>query len=123
MTAAQPRRYRRSRLILLVWSDEWPVLVQADTLREFRVDARLFELLSQLGEWRTAEEISGAGMSLGEDDLAGLCDLGILESYGDAAASGEPWEPLELAVHRRTARVGVPLEGRAAPPRSERDVR
>ena len=72
----------------------------------------LVELLSRLTNWSTADELAARGHPVASDVLDALLRAGILEAADDdgvaSTPSNELWGPLELAVHRRTAHVGVP---------------
>jgi SagB-type dehydrogenase family enzyme len=116
MSSGRPeRRFRRSRLLVGLWSGGLPVLMHADTLQEFRMPGHLVELLSRLGEWSTADELAASGDPVAADVLDALWQAGILEAEDDRRAGSTPpeelWHPLELAVHRRTAHVGAPRAG------------
>jgi SagB-type dehydrogenase family enzyme len=108
------RRYRRSPHLLLRWSGDAPILLHADTLSEFHVDAALVDVLARLETWSTAQSLADGGGAIGEDGLEALCRAGILEG-DDAPAARDCWDPLELAVHRRTAYAGAPCPSSDSP--------
>jgi SagB-type dehydrogenase family enzyme len=100
------RRYRRSPYLASVWRDDELELLHGDTLRRYKIHANMLALLSACGEWTTAETLAASGYSASGEDLAALHELGLLEAEDDAAGHRSAkftWDPLELAVHRRTA--------------------
>lgn len=125
MSPDKRRRYRRSPYLILLWSGNEPCVLHAHTLARFRAHSKLITLLSRLGEWSTAEELAAAGDLVGSEKLEGLHALGLLQADDDVADRGSPyftWDPLELAVQRRTAHGGAmtpPLTG-GPPPRKSR---
>jgi len=52
-------RYRRSPYLVLYWSDNQPMLLNAHTLAGYQVNPNLIAFLSQLSEWRSEEEVGG----------------------------------------------------------------
>jgi SagB-type dehydrogenase family enzyme len=117
-------RFRRSPLLLGTWCDDHLELLDADTLRRWPMTGALVELLAALGSWSTADELARAGMPIGTQGLTKLVELGLVESDAcgtEGASRGGVWDPLELAVHRRTAFGGVrPAASGSPSPRRER---
>jgi len=101
-------RVRRSPLLVIVFDGDTPVLVHADTLERFRADPALVELLARLRDWTAAERLA-----IDRATLDALCDAGVVEREVRGDRSRDVWEPLELAVHRRTAHVGEPRHAAA----------
>lgn len=98
------REYRRSPFLVGTWLPEGFALIHGDTLRHFRVDSRLIELLSTLQEWRRAEDIEFGGKEVKEAHLMRLADLGVLETRDDAHdpdCQPNYWDPVDLVVQRR----------------------
>jgi SagB-type dehydrogenase family enzyme len=107
MSAAPKPRYRRSPHLVLYWSGNQTVLLNAHTLRGHHVHPNLIAFLSGLSEWSSAEDVATPNQSVGAEDLAELHKLGLLETEDDAAARecmSFEWDPIELAVQRRTSR-------------------
>jgi len=103
------RHYRRSPFLVLLWMSDELVLLHADTLQRFRVQPAFLTLLSQLGEWSTAQDLSTSGQTIDSDDLEQLHRMGVLEAEDDVTSCADAkfvWDPLELAVQRRTAYGG-----------------
>jgi len=125
MSLATSKRYRRSPYLILLWSGDEATVLHAHTLARFRIHPRLFTLLSRLGEWTRAEELATAGDLAGSEKLEGLSRLGLLQVEDDITERGSAhftWDPLELAVQRRTAHGGAwpePLPS-GPPPRKSR---
>jgi len=123
----EARRYRRSPFLVLLWSGGELELLHADTLRRFRVHPSLIPLLSRLSDWSSADDLEAAGWPAGAG-LAELHGLGLLQAEDEAAAQGSApllWDPLELAVQRRTAWGGARPDPEAAgsPPELRRPDR
>jgi SagB-type dehydrogenase family enzyme len=128
------RRYRRSPFLVLLWSDNELTLLNSNTLQRFRVRLEMLAFLSQLSEWSSAD-LSITGHSIGDDDLEELHQMGLLEAEDEvgSAQAGEfksrpdtlfLWDPIELAVQRRTALGGHwPQQTPACPsPRFRKDL-
>ena len=101
---AGQKRYRRSRLLVVQWIGKDLVLLNCDTLRQFRVDTRLLEFIGGLDEWASIAEIQDSGRAIDERQIEGLVEMGVLEVAGPQAGeegSRHYWDPLDLAVHRR----------------------
>lgn len=114
MTAAG-RRFRRAPHLVLYWRRDDAVLMNAHTLACSDAPSSLVALLSGLSEWSSAEEIRAAGAPLEEADLQELAAAGLLEAEAEGERpAAEParfsWDPLELAVQRRTAFGGARAE-------------
>lgn len=106
MSEAGSCRYRRSPHLLAGWDGGDLVLHQCDTLRRFRVDHRLLDLLSRLGDWASSEDLATGGETVPVAELARLVHMGLVEE--ESATSGRVptyWSPFDLAVHRQ-ANVG-----------------
>jgi len=121
MSTAEAPRYRRSPYLVLYWSDNQPVLLNAHTLAGYQIHPNLIAFLSQLSEWRSEEEVAAAGQSVDTGDLAELYRLGLLETLdvtGKRACDSFEWDPIELAVQRRTSCGGYwpDLAGPSPPP-------
>jgi SagB-type dehydrogenase family enzyme len=102
-------RYRRSPHLVLYWLGNQPVLLNAHTLRCHRVHPNLIAFLSQLSEWSSAEDVVAANRSVRAQDLAEFHKLSLLETEDDEPArncTSFEWDPIELAVQRRTSRGG-----------------
>lgn len=99
-------RFKRATYLLAEWEGQDMILVVCDTLRRFRVDARLVHLLAYLDNWRSIDEICRAGHTVNSDDLSQLVSAGVLEdssgSPTDRGRVSHYWNPFELAVHRYT---------------------
>ena len=106
MTAADSsHRYRRSRLLLLLWAQDGLVLLQAETQQRFAIKPRLLQVLSALDSWTPASEMERGGIDNGA--IARFHELRLLERDDDEEAGQPAWDPLELAVHRHTATGGA----------------
>lgn len=107
------RRFRRSAHLVLYWAEGEAVLVDAHTLARSDAPPSLVALLSGLSEWSSAEELRAAGLPLEEADLEELAKVGLLQAEDERPAGEAPrfaWDPLELAVQRRTAFGGARAE-------------
>lgn len=120
MTAAVGgRRFRRSPYLILQWSGPEPVLVNADTLACCRVHPDLIAALSRMGAWSSFDDLAAAELPLGRDAVEALAGAGLLQVEHEVAAADGPgfdWDPIELAVQRRTAFGGARVERAPSPP-------
>jgi len=124
--AAVANRYRRSPFLLLHWEGQDAVLLNADTLRRFRVDVMTVRLLAALDQWACVEDLAAGGMIVSAKELSMLADMGVIEvepSPGHQTATGGPsyWSVFDLAVHRQSNVGGyreaqVRARGTAPPP-------
>jgi SagB-type dehydrogenase family enzyme len=106
---SQAPRYRRSRHLVLYWSGDEAVLLNAHTLCGHAAHPNLIAFLSKLTDWSSAEQVARRNRTVGPDDLVRFHEIGLLETEDEAAArepTGFEWDPMELAVHRRTSRGG-----------------
>jgi SagB-type dehydrogenase family enzyme len=109
MSASETTRYRRSPYLVLYWSANQPVLLNAHTLQGHNVHPNLIRFLSALKEWSNLDEISDPDLTVDSKDLADLHHLGLLETETEALSKEDvsfAWDPIELAVQRRTAHGG-----------------
>lgn len=113
-------RYRRSPYLLLRWEGDQLVLLNANTRHHHAIQPGLVRFLSALGGWRTAETLAAEGYSIGDHELEQLREWGILDVKTDALTSDDgrfEWDPIELALQRRTASGGLASGvGTSAPP-------
>lgn len=113
-------RYRRSPFLLAGWQGSDLVLLDCDSVRQFRIDQRLAELLCHLDRWRDVDDLCADGHTVGEEELAKLAELGVVEvDDGDAGcddADAGCWDPISLAAQRRQT-----PDGTAALTESRRD--
>jgi len=85
------------------------VLLNASTLHIHKVHPNLVTFLSGLNEWSSMEQIATGNGWVRAEDLAELHRLGLLETEDEVAGrecSKFEWDPIELAIQRRTARGG-----------------
>jgi len=123
VTAPVRKRFRRSPFLLLYWSGQDAIVLDAHSLARWTVHPSLVAFLSRLESWSTAEELNAAGMAIDEAELDALAEAGLIEAalrdqigtVSEPAALFE-WDPLELAVQRRTARGGVRSQRAASGP-------
>jgi SagB-type dehydrogenase family enzyme len=112
-------RFRRARYLVLYWAGSDAVLMDAHTLACTDAPSSLVALLSGLTAWSSAEDLRAAGMPLEEADLQQLAKAGLLEAE-DERPVGKPsqfaWDPLELAVQRKTAFGGARVERMGSAP-------
>jgi len=109
MSTIKAPRYRRSRYLVLYWSGEQAILLNAHTLRGHAVHPNLIAFLSKLNDWSNAEQVTAANRSVEPNELGELHELGLLETEEEVAVRGSTsfeWDPIELAVQRRTSRGG-----------------
>src|SRR5919107_3369630 len=85
------RRFRRSRLLLALWSGDEQLLMHADTLQQFRLPRHLSDLLARLTDWSTADELAASGRPIAAAVLDQLWRAGILEAGGGRRDSSEGW--------------------------------
>lgn len=95
-------RYRRSPFLLVYWEGRNVILIQCDSLRRFRVDQRLLDLLSRLDVWQTPDELARDG-SVSLDDLERLHGLGVVERSDSEpdGAQATGWSAFDLVVQRQ----------------------
>lgn len=99
-------RYRRSPFLVFYWSGSSVVVLNANSLAAHPIHPQLVALLSELSDWRCADELEGL---IEADELRNLHGLGLLETDADAALRNGArfeWDSIELAVQRRTATGG-----------------
>ena len=118
-------RYRRSPFCLLHWEGGDLLARNCDDPRLFRLAERYVPILHRLAGWTTTGELSA---STGVDEptirtaLCRLVDMGLVVTRQDAgdlpADAGETsWDPLDLAIQRRTSRGGYdPAKPRSGSP-------
>ncbi|WP_437587678.1 SagB/ThcOx family dehydrogenase [Sorangium sp. So ce1000] len=119
MSEPAGRRYRRSAFLVLYWSGGDAVLLNANTLQRYRARPKMIALLSALGDWSSAEDLAASELALGAAEIEQLHRIGLLQADDDAADRGSAfftWDPIELAVQRRTACGGPRLGRGEAPP-------
>jgi len=90
------------------------VLMHCHTLRRFRVDGALIDLLSALAQWVSLEELATTGHPLAGDQLAALVDLGVVEERLAGTARGRPLPPA-WSRHFGGTRWTWPPSGAATP--------
>lgn len=121
--AAGRTRYRRSPLCLLQWEGADLLARNCDDPRLFRLDARYVDLLHRLSEWTTVEELAAASGDDGARLLRAadkLVEMGLVvaDPPGGPEGTGTTWwDPIDLALQRRTSRGGYdPARPRPDPP-------
>lgn len=95
------RLYRRSPHLLVELEGAELRLVHCDTLRRFRVDENLLDVLRRLDDWRTPRELGTTGRPLSEEELSSLVELGVVEEHPGQPRARDYWDGVELLVQRR----------------------
>lgn len=113
--------HRRSPFLVLRWEGTDLVLINCDTLRRFRVDIKLLELLSSIDRWTP----SSLGLEFERDtmreNLARLHEIGVVERSHSQMAPPESesyWDPFELLVQRWQNEGGEGHERHGPPPQA-----
>jgi SagB-type dehydrogenase family enzyme len=106
MTAADGRRFRRSPYLILRWSGQDAILLNAHNLMQCSIHSQLVAILCKLDQWCTVKDLNAAGLFLEEKEVQEIIRLGLLEAEDEVAdvdCASFKWDPIELAVQRRTA--------------------
>lgn len=114
--------YRRSPFCLLQWDGADLLARNCNDPRLFRLGSRYVEVLHRLTEWTTVEQLAaggGDGRRL-QHAVERLVEMGLVVADPPGAApeaAATWWDPVDLALQRRTSRGGYdPGRSRRAPP-------
>lgn len=121
---APTTRYRRSPFLLLRWEGQDAVLLNADTLRRFRIDGMTVRLIAALAQWTSLDDLKAAGIAVSAEEISTLADMGVIEAEpppGHQPDEPSYWSVFDLAVHRLSNVGGyresqVRARGTAPPP-------
>lgn len=113
--------------MLLHWEGEDTVLLDANTLRRFRVDVLTVRLLSALERWVDVDHLAASGIVVSAEELSRLAALGVIESEQEAGDRRQDivedsyWSVFDLVVHRQSGVGGyreaeVRSRGTLSPP-------
>ncbi|HET7488899.1 MAG TPA: SagB family peptide dehydrogenase [Acidimicrobiales bacterium] len=104
-------RFRRSPHCLLQWDGADLLARNCDDQRLFRIGEGYVGILHRLSEWTAADDLApppgtdGARLRAALDRLVAM-GLVVSDPPGESRPTATSWDPIDLAVQRRTSRGG-----------------